>query len=110
MTWDECEKHNLKYYKEVFIVPKFDPQNFGEWHQLIQKMDPNLFISAYHLKKSDEQWHDNNTSSWENLVAYANRHEHEWGQIKVGCWEGFETVNGLSEGGMQISEHRLSKA
>ncbi len=27
MTWDECEKHNLKYYKEVFIVPKFNPRN-----------------------------------------------------------------------------------
>ena len=67
MTWDECEKHNLKHYKEVFIVPKFDPQTYGEWNTLLQKMDPNPFIQAYHLKKVDEQWHDNDSSSWENL-------------------------------------------
>ena len=32
MTWDKCEKHNLKYYQEVFIIPKFDPQTYGEWY------------------------------------------------------------------------------
>ena len=37
MTWGECEQHNLKYYKEVFIVPKFDPQTFGEWNRLLLK-------------------------------------------------------------------------
>ena len=54
MTWDECEKHNLKHYKEVFIVPKFDPQTYDEWHQLLQKIDPNPFIRAYHLKKVED--------------------------------------------------------
>ncbi len=27
MTWNECEKHNLKHYQEVFIVPKFVPRH-----------------------------------------------------------------------------------
>jgi serine/threonine protein kinase len=67
MTWDECEKHNIKYYKEVFLIPKFDPKTFGEWNTLLQKMDPNLFIRAFHLKKADEQWHDSDSSSWERL-------------------------------------------
>ena len=37
MTWQECEQHNQKYYKEVFIVPKFNPNTYGEWYQLLQK-------------------------------------------------------------------------
>ena len=73
MTWDECEKHNLKYYKEVFIVPKFDPQTYGEWHMLLQKMNPNPFIRAYHLKMADRQWSDNVTSSWDSLVNAVGR-------------------------------------
>ena len=72
MTWGECEQHNLKYYKEVFIVPKFDPQTFREWNKLLQKMDPNPFIRAFHLKKADEQWHDKDTASWENLWRYVS--------------------------------------
>ncbi len=67
MTWDECEKHNLKYYKEVFIVPKFNPQTFGEWHQLLQKMDPNTFVRACHLKKADEHWISKYSTSWDTL-------------------------------------------
>ncbi len=70
MIWQECEKHNLKYYQEVFIVPKFDPQTFGDWNQLLQKMDLTPFIKAFHLKKVDELWHDNDSSSWENLKKY----------------------------------------
>ena len=54
MTWQECEQHNLKHYKEVFIIPKFAPQTYGEWYQLLQKMDPNPFIRAFHLKKVNE--------------------------------------------------------
>ncbi len=70
MTWGECEKHNLKYYKEVFIISKFDPSTYGKWYTLLQKMDPNPFIRAYHLKKADEQWHDKDTSSWENWISW----------------------------------------
>jgi TPR repeat protein/serine/threonine protein kinase len=73
MTWEECEKHNQKFYQEVFIVPKFDPQTFGEWNTLLQKIDLNLFIRAFHLKKADERWHDEDSSSWENLRKYVGR-------------------------------------
>ncbi len=72
MTWRECEKHNLKHYKEVFIVPEFDPQTFEEWNTLLQKMDPNPFICAFHLKKVDERWHDSDSSSWVNLKRYVD--------------------------------------
>ena len=70
MTWQECEKHNLKYYKEVFIVPKFAPYSFEEWNTLLQKMDPNPFVRALHLRNVDEQWNDNNSSSWVKLRRY----------------------------------------
>jgi Ankyrin repeats (many copies) len=72
MTWEECEKHNMKQYEEVFIVPKFDPKTFGEWHDLLKKIDPNPFIRAYHLQKSHEQWHGGNRpTNWENLNTWA---------------------------------------
>ena len=70
MTWNECEQHNLKHYKEVFIVSKFAPQTFGEWYQLLLKMDLNPFIQVFHLKKADEQWNDSDTSSWKNLKKW----------------------------------------
>ncbi len=70
MTWSECEQHNLKHYKEVFIVPKYAPKTYGEWHQLLVKMDPNPFVRAFHLKKVDEQWHDSDSSSYDNLKKY----------------------------------------
>ena len=73
MTWEECEQHNLKHYNEVFIVPKFDPQTYGEWYELLQKMDPNPFIRAFHLKKADEEWHDQDTGSWGALNLYIKR-------------------------------------
>ena len=72
MTWDECEKHNLKYYKEVFIVSKFAPQLIGDWYKLLQKIELNPFIRSYHLKKVDQQWHDNDSASWENLKRYVH--------------------------------------
>ncbi len=67
MTWDDCEKHNLKHYKEVFIVPKFDPQTYGEWYHLLLKIEPNLFIREFHLKKADEQWSSKYVLNWEKL-------------------------------------------
>ena len=94
MTWEECEKHNLKYYKEVFIVPKFAPQTYGEWHQLLQKMDPNPFIRAYHLKKVDEHGRWLNPSSWDNFkdhVFRAHLWDEEFGSSYV--------VHSVTEGG-----------
>ncbi len=73
MTWQECEQHNKKYYNnEVFIIPKFNPQTHGWWYQLLLKMDPNLFIRAYHLKKADEQWHVEYTASWDLLKEHVS--------------------------------------
>ena len=80
MTWQECEQHNKKFYNnEMFIVPEFDPQTLEEWNDLLQKMDSNPFIRASHLKKADVQWHDEDTSSWENLKRFAEEWVGEWG-------------------------------
>ena len=77
MTWQECEQHNKKYYNnEVFIIPKFDPRTYSEWYALLQKMDPNPFIRAFHLKKVDEQWLDKCSSSWEKFVEHVWKHAH----------------------------------
>ncbi len=91
MTWDECEKHNLKYYKEVFIVPKFNPQTFGEWNTLLQKMDPNPFIRAFHLKKADEEYCNDVSSSWDKWKSY------------IGSWQSYNTPSG-TRGGTWILE------
>ncbi len=69
-TWDECEEHNQRFYGEVFIVPKFDPQTYRKWHQLLQKMDPNQFIRAFHLKKVLEQIPQVSSGSWEDLYGH----------------------------------------
>lgn len=76
LIWDDCEKHNQKHYKEVFIVSKFDPKTVAEWNNFLDKMTSNLFIRAFHLKKADEKWHDKDTSSWENLKTFAWRSEY----------------------------------
>lgn len=71
MTWEECEAHNMKHYDEVFIITKFEPQTFGDWYQLLLKMDPNPFIRAYHLMTADQAWHNKNSASWDALKNYA---------------------------------------
>ncbi len=91
MTWHKCEQHNKKYYNnEVFIVPKFDPRTFGEWNDLLQKMDLNPFIRALHLKEVDEQWHDSDSSSWENLKEYVG--SSELVGASIGSLGGFQHV------------------
>lgn len=75
MTWEECEKHNLEHYKETFIISKFEPKTFKEWSQLLKKMEISKFVREYHLKKADELWHDEDSSSWKKLVDYVKRQE-----------------------------------
>ena len=73
MTWAECESHNKKHYNnEVYLVENFAPKTFDEWNELLKKIDPNPFIRAYHLQKADEQWHDNDSASWDNLRKYVD--------------------------------------
>ena len=73
MTWQECEQHNQKYYEEVFIVSKFNPQAFDEWNALLEDMDPNPFVRALHLKKVDEVYRNSDSSSWENLCRHVKQ-------------------------------------
>ena len=66
MTWEECRQHNSKYYGQVFIVPNFlKSQSWWDFYGLVSIIDQNPFIRAYHLKKADEQWHNNYTADWE---------------------------------------------
>ena len=57
MTWDHAKNIIRKYYKEVFIIPKFDPKTYREWYQLFTKdgSHKSIFIRSYHLKKVNEQ-------------------------------------------------------
>lgn len=75
VTWEKCEKHNLEHYKETFIISKFEPKTFEEWGQLLKKMEISKFVRGHHLKKADELWHDEDSSSWNNLVNYVTRQE-----------------------------------
>jgi hypothetical protein len=70
MTWKECEQHNLKFYQEVFIVPEFRPQKFGELNTLLQKMERNPFIREFHFEKASV-WplRTSNWKQWQRWVA-----------------------------------------
>ncbi len=59
-------------------------------------MDPNQFIRAYHLKKVDEQWHDSNSASWENLKEFVRREKEP-----RGSWNGFRLIR---DSGWEASE------
>jgi serine/threonine protein kinase len=88
MAWEDWEKHNLKHYKELFIVSKFDPQNYKEWHALLEQMDHSIFFRDCHLKIVNQQWPpDPGTSSWswEDLKKYVA--EDRWSLMnKAGFW------------------------
>jgi hypothetical protein len=107
MTWAEYEKHNWEHYQEVFIVSKFNPQTFGEWYQLLLKMDSNPFIRALHLQKADEQWLDSDTSSWEKLKNYGKI----WSESKTLVWIGvWETISRTTEEGYTRYRTQIKQA
>lgn len=64
MTWEKCTAHNQKYYNEIFIVPKFDKE---EWYNLLLKIEPNLFIRDFHLEQVKKV---KNHMDWERLKKY----------------------------------------
>lgn len=88
ITWEECEKHNLKHYKEVFIVSKFAPETYLEWYRLLEKMELSPFIQHHHLKLADQSLQDSDSSSWENWKKFVKR---AGGKSTRGCtlfWSG----------------------
>ncbi len=86
MTWDECENHNMNHYQTIFMIPKFEPTSFNEWHILLQKMDANLFIRSSHLIEADEQWRDADSSSWESLKNFVKSRTGMIGSMIVSGW------------------------
>ena len=70
MTWDKCLEHNLKYYGEEFLLSEFAPRSYGEWYNLLKKIDLFSFIGNYHLKMMNAHWDDEETLSWSSLVNY----------------------------------------
>jgi ankyrin repeat protein len=71
MTWQECEAHNLKYYREMFIIPQFLPTTYKDWHNLLLKMDCNPFIRNTHFDIYCCQHKGNsNLLNWQGLKKY----------------------------------------
>ncbi len=78
MIWEECEKHNFKYYQEVFIVSKFEPKTYGEWSDLLLTISSNSFLRNLHLKKINiplnvlwkGAFDRKDLSEWERLDRY----------------------------------------
>jgi hypothetical protein len=81
MTWKECETHNEKHYYSVFFVSEsndFEPLSNEHWLQQLLKIAHNPFLRAFHLNKANEQWHDEDTSSWKNLIKYVGAQKQKW--------------------------------
>ena len=113
MTWDECEKHNLKYYKEVFIVPKFELKTFGEWNELLKKIDLSPFVRAYHLKKVDEQFHADYMSTWEKYRTWVNhsrgammRNGGKWQLCAISTETGYVGFRTQIKQGVEAASHQ----
>ena len=76
MTWEECEKHNRKYYEgEVFIVPKFNPNLYNEWYTLLKKIEQNTFVREWHLNKVNDARRAAvmRERDWNGLIAFVIR-------------------------------------
>ncbi len=78
MIWEDCQKHNLKYYQEVFIVPNFDPKTYEEWYQLLLEIELNPFIQAFHLSKVIGDHGILRISSWEQLKNVVEENRSGW--------------------------------
>ena len=73
MTWEECKIHNEEYYNnELFIVSEFNPNTYGEWNKLLQKINSNLFLTQIHLAQIQYQqcFDSHNISSWDNFKSF----------------------------------------
>ena len=83
MTWAECEQRNRERYKEVFIVSEFGPDTYGEWYELLKKIEPSPFIRDSHAEVAKKKWHCHVTvSRWETLYqtvkSKMDMHEKAW--------------------------------
>ncbi len=76
MTWQECENHNLKYYKEVFIVEKFQPPIWGDWYNLLVKINDNLFLRTFHLNQVNKTLPKDEPMDWKELKE-GIKHQYE---------------------------------
>ena len=70
MSWEECEAHNRRHYKEVFMFAQFAPTTCPEWHILLLKMNRSPFLAAKHLAEVTKLWPHELSSSWEKFVPY----------------------------------------
>ena len=73
LTWTECEAHNVRHYKEVFMFEAFAPQTYGEWHKLLLKMNRSPFLAAAHLVEAQKVWGYLSSFSWQKFVSWLGR-------------------------------------
>lgn len=53
LTWEDCEKHNKKWYQSTFLIPSFNPQTYGQWNELFKKIDNSDFVQKYHFSQAN---------------------------------------------------------
>lgn len=93
MTWFDLQIHNLKFYKEMFIIEDFKPHSYQEWHSLLEKLDKSLFIQSLHLENIYKQWPEEDIENWENLKSTLQRiQERRFFMSSVSWWLGSESL------------------
>ncbi len=75
MSWSECKNHNLKHYKEIFLISD-RPYSIGQWYQVIQKINCSPFLQEIYFpyfKNTLNGWGRINTSSYIGWTEYIGR-------------------------------------
>ena len=58
MVWEACKKHNLYYYGRIFIIPKFAPETYTQWIQLLETIRLNALLSTTHLHIAERYYRE----------------------------------------------------
>ena len=82
-SWQACEEHNKEHYGQSFLNMNFAPITYKDWYDLLPQIQPNEFLSGYHVACGGERGagpHDRRLTAWAGLVAWTARHRegHMW--------------------------------
>ncbi len=117
ISWEECEVHNEKHYSQLFLNMKFKPIYYRNWYDLLNQIEPNEFLSDYHLTQVQKSWGrwDVNCASIEALQKYAYSKE-DGGRAKLdqgtalGRFLGMKgPITSLTEEGYEASRNQIKQ-